>query len=206
MAGWRSVFGLPFVVLKLRPCLGHIQVGLIQAASFKVGGSYLALQHPLLYLFRFVSLKLAQSSLLLVSVLGSVFQFHQVSTSHQISATYVIMVDIEELSQDSRSAGALAYLVECAFPKDQDTLLSFFDCNGIEDFKDFMSFHVVAFNQPWCALENPNTLLSLSSSLIKKLLSVQSWYGYRLQDETNDSVKVVYSLTVNMPESNDTML
>jgi hypothetical protein len=33
--------------------------------------------------------------------------------------------------------------------------------------------------------------------LIKKLLSVQTWYGYTLQDEANDPVKVVYSLTVN---------
>jgi hypothetical protein len=60
-----------------------------------------------------------------------------------------------------------------------------------------MSFDKVYFNQPCSTLDNPNTLLSLSSSLIKILLSVLNWYGYMLQDEVNDPVKVAYALAVN---------
>jgi hypothetical protein len=55
------------------------------------------------------------------------------------------MVDIEELSSGTSSEGALAYLIEFVFPKDQDILLSFFQYNGIEDFEDFMSFDKVDF-------------------------------------------------------------
>jgi hypothetical protein len=94
------------------------------------------------------------------------------------------MVDIEERSSVTSSEGALAYLIEFVFPKDQDILLSFFKY-GIEDFKDFMSFDKVDFNQPYSTLDKPDTFLIMSSSLIKKLLSVQSWYGYMLQDEAN---------------------
>jgi hypothetical protein len=78
----------------------------------------------------------------------------------------------------------MVYLIEFVFPKDQDILLSFFEYNGIEDFEDVMSFDKVDFNQPYSTLDKPDTLLSLSFSLLKKLLSVQSWYGYMLQDAT----------------------
>jgi hypothetical protein len=57
-----------------------------------------------------------------------------------------------------------------------------------------MSFNKVDFNQPYSTLEKPDTLLFLSSSLIKKLLSVQSWYGYMLQDSTNDPVQAKYRI------------
>jgi hypothetical protein len=86
--------------------------------------------------------------------------------------------------------GALGYLVEFVFPKETDILLSFFEYNGIEDFDDFMSFNEEDLNQPYSTLSNPDTLLSLSPALIKKLLSVQSWYGYMLQD---DPTIIVYS-------------
>jgi hypothetical protein len=76
------------------------------------------------------------------------------------------MVIIEELSEDT------AYLVKYVFRKDTDILLSSFEYNGIEAFEDFMSFDPVDVNQPYSTLEKPDTLLSLSSSLIKKLLSV----------------------------------
>jgi hypothetical protein len=92
------------------------------------------------------------------------------------------MVDTEELSSGTSSEGEL--------DKDQDILFSFFEYNGIEDFKDFMSFDKVDFNQPYSTLDEPDTLLSL-------FLSVKSWYGYMLQDATNDPVKDVYSLNVS---------
>jgi hypothetical protein len=57
-----------------------------------------------------------------------------------------IMVDIEERSASTSSEGALAYLIEFVFPKDQAILLSFFKYNGIEDFKDIMSFNKLDFN------------------------------------------------------------
>jgi hypothetical protein len=81
------------------------------------------------------------------------------------------------------------------FPQDTDTLLSFFEFHGIEDFDDFMSFEEVDFDKHYSYLSNPDMLLSLSTSLIKKLLSVQSWYAYMLQDVDSDPVIVVYSLT-----------
>jgi hypothetical protein len=65
------------------------------------------------------------------------------------------MVDIEELIQDTSSEEKLEYLFEGVFPKDQDILLSFFEYNGIEEFKDFMSFGVEDFNQPYSTLETP---------------------------------------------------
>jgi hypothetical protein len=53
------------------------------------------------------------------------------------------MVDIKELSTETSSEGALAYLIEYEFPKDQDILLSFFEYNGIEEFGDIMLFDKV---------------------------------------------------------------
>jgi hypothetical protein len=53
------------------------------------------------------------------------------------------MVDIEELKSGTSSEGALAYLIEFVFPKDQDILISFFEYNGIEDFEDCMSLDKV---------------------------------------------------------------
>jgi hypothetical protein len=38
----------------------------------------------------------------------------------------------------------------------------------------------------------------LSTALIKKLLSVQAWYGYMIQDDDNDPIIIVYSLTTNI--------
>jgi hypothetical protein len=58
-----------------------------------------------------------------------------------------------------------------------------------------MSFEDVDFDKNYNNLSIPDMLLSLSTSLIKKLLSVQSWYAYMLQDDGNDPVIVVYSLT-----------
>jgi hypothetical protein len=80
------------------------------------------------------------------------------------------VVDIEELDEDMSPEGALEYLVEFVFPKETDILLSFFKYIGIEDFDDFMSFNEEDLNQPYSTLSNPDTLLSLSPALIKKLL------------------------------------
>jgi hypothetical protein len=63
------------------------------------------------------------------------------------------MVDIEELSEDKSSQGALTYIVEFVFPKDTEILLSFFEYNGIED---FMSFDAINVNQSYSSLEKPN--------------------------------------------------
>jgi hypothetical protein len=54
-----------------------------------------------------------------------------------------------------------------------------------------VSFDKVDFNQPYSTLDKPDTLLSLSSCLIKKLLSLQSWYGYMLHDAANDPVNTL---------------
>jgi hypothetical protein len=108
------------------------------------------------------------------------------------------MVDFEELSEDMIPQGDLAYMVELVFPQDTDTLLSFFEFYGIEDFDDFMSFEEVEFDKHYNNLSNPDMLLSLSTSLINKLLSVQSWYAYMLQYDDNDPVNVVYSLTTKV--------
>jgi hypothetical protein len=40
------------------------------------------------------------------------------------------MVDIEEVSTETKSEGELAYLIEFVFPKDQDILLSFSNTMG----------------------------------------------------------------------------
>jgi hypothetical protein len=105
------------------------------------------------------------------------------------------MVDIEEISEEKSPQGGLACMVEFVFPQDTDILLSFFEFHGIEDFDDFMSFDEIDFDKTYSELSKPDILLPLSTSLIKKLLSMQSWYAYMLQDDDNDPVIVVYSLT-----------
>jgi hypothetical protein len=62
-----------------------------------------------------------------------------------------------------------------------------------------MSFNAIDLNQSYSTLDKPNIILPLSASLIKKLISVQSWYGNMLKEETNDPVKVVYSNQMVQP-------
>jgi hypothetical protein len=118
-------------------------------------------------------------------------------TFEQIQDMSTNMVSFEEVHKDMTAEGALAYLLEHVFPSDTDSLLAYCEYHGISDFDDFMSFGEIEFRKPYSALDQPDILLSLSTSLIKKLLSVQSWYGYMLQDNNNDPVLVVYSLTTN---------
>jgi hypothetical protein len=129
--------------------------------------------------------------------LVSFFWFQYIMTSNP-SPVIATMVDIEELDEDLSPEGALAYLVEFVFPKETDILLSFFEYNGIEDFDDFISSNEENLNQPYSTLSTPDTILSLSPALIKNLLSVQSWYGYMLQDDDNDPITIVFSLTTTI--------
>jgi hypothetical protein len=117
------------------------------------------------------------------------------SNSSPVIAT---MADIEELDEGMSPEGALAYSVEFVFPKETDKFLSFFEYNGIEDFDDFMSINEEDINQPYSTFSNNDTLLSLSPALIKKLLSVQSWYCCILHDDDNDPIIIVYSSTTNI--------
>ena len=91
--------------------------------------------------------------------------------------------------------GALVHLLEHVLTSDTDTLISFFEYHGIEDINDFMSFSVEDFGNPYSTLDNPTALLSLSTSLIKKLLSVQSWYVSKLQESGGATFTIFYSLT-----------
>jgi hypothetical protein len=84
---------------------------------------------------------------------------------------------------------------------DTDTLISFFEYHGIEDINDFMSFSVEVFGNPYSTLDNPTVLLSLSTSLIKKLLSEQSWYVSKLQEPGGATISIFYSLTPDLLNS-----
>jgi hypothetical protein len=55
--------------------------------------------------------------------------------------------------------GSLAYMVEFVFPEDTDTLLSYFEFYGIEDFDDFTSFKEVDFEKTYSDHSKPDTLL-----------------------------------------------
>jgi hypothetical protein len=142
---------------------------LIQAASFQVGGSYLVLHFPVLVSVLFGIPQVGSRFFgFWFPFLASISGFIKVRHPIKSCVNYAIMVGIEEISTGTSSEGALAYLIEFVFPKDQDILLSFIEYNGVEDIKDFMSFDKVDFNQPYSTLDKPNPLLSLSSSLIKK--------------------------------------
>jgi len=97
--------------------------------------------------------------------------------------------------------GALVHLLEVVLTSDTDTLLSFFEYHGIEDLHDFMSFNIDDFGNSYSTLDNPDTHLSLSTSLIKKLLSVQSWYVLQLQESNDDPLVIFHSLTVSVLQS-----
>jgi hypothetical protein len=83
-----------------------------QNTFFQIGGLSLVLHHPILVSVPFFITQVGStffgSSFL---SLASIFRFHQVSTSNPTSATYVIVADFEELSEDTHSNGALAYVV-----------------------------------------------------------------------------------------------
>jgi hypothetical protein len=70
--------------------------------------------------------------------------------------------------------------------------------NTMGYFDDFMSFNEEDLNQPYSTFSIPDTLLSLSPALIKKLLSVIFWHGYMLQDDDNGPIIIVYSLTTTI--------
>ena len=91
--------------------------------------------------------------------------------------------------------GALAHLLEQVLPQDTDTLLSFFEYNGIEDIDDFMSFSDVDFDKSYSTIEDPTISQRLSPILIKKLMSVQSWYGSCVTESEENNLVIFYSLT-----------
>jgi len=97
--------------------------------------------------------------------------------------------------------GALVHLLEHVLTSDTDTLISFFEYHGIEDINDFMSFNVEDFGNSYSTLENPTAHLSLSTTLIKKLLSVQSWYVSQLQGKDSATIAIFYSLTPDILNS-----
>lgn len=93
--------------------------------------------------------------------------------------------------------GALTHLMALVLVQDTDALLAYFEHNGIEDIDDFMSFTELDFNKPYKQLNNPENLDSLSPTLVKKLLSVQTWYGSRLCDSEQDNLTTFYSLSID---------
>jgi hypothetical protein len=99
------------------------------------------------------------------------------------------------------SEGALLHMLDNVFKADSDSLLSFFEYHGISDINDFMSFTEVDFNSLYRSLDDPETQLSLSIGLIKKLLSVQSWYVSRLADSDDNPLDIIYSLTPELLSS-----
>ena len=105
------------------------------------------------------------------------------------------------MASSETQAGALVHLIENVFSTDTDALLAFFEYHGVEDINDFMYFTVVDFGNSYSTLESPTTLLSLSTSLIKKLVSVQSWYVKQLEESNDDDFVIFYSLTTEILHS-----
>jgi hypothetical protein len=93
------------------------------------------------------------------------------------------------------SDGTLFHLLDNVFKADSNSLVIFFEYHGISDINDFMSFTEIDFNSFYMSLDNPETQLSLSIGLIKKLLSVQSWYVSRLAESDDNPLDIIYSLT-----------
>ena len=91
------------------------------------------------------------------------------------------------LEEDMTPQGALDHLVNVVLPNDTIELQTFFQFNGITDLDDFMSSSDSDFNSPYSpTILDSNPTLYLSSTLVKKLLSVQLWYATKLTESEND--------------------
>jgi hypothetical protein len=70
--------------------------------------------------------------------------------------------------------------------------------HGVADIDDFRSFTDIEFKQTYSVSADIETPITLSTIIIKKHLSIQSWYGKSLLEFSGDPIHVFYYLT---PES-----
>jgi hypothetical protein len=92
-------------------------------------------------------------------------------------------------------SGAITYLVDHVMTSDKDALLAFFAIHGINDIDDFMCFTDIDFKQTYSVTSDPDIPITLSTMLVKILLSFQSWYGNVQQEYHGDTIHLFYSLT-----------
>ena len=76
------------------------------------------------------------------------------------------------------SQGALVHLITMVLPSDSTALTDFFNHFGILDLVDFMSLTEVDFKETYS--NNVSESNYLTPMLVKKLLSVQSWYAAQM--------------------------
>jgi hypothetical protein len=92
-------------------------------------------------------------------------------------------------------SGVITYLVHHVMTSDKDALLAFFDIHGIDDIDDFMCFTDLDFKQNYSDTSNPAIPITLSTILVKRLLSIQSWYCHMQQEYPGEPIHLIYSLT-----------
>jgi hypothetical protein len=79
---------------------------------------------------------------------------------------------------DMTSQVALIHLITMVLPSNSTELTDFFNHYGILDLVDFMSLDVVDVKETYCNTVSESN--SLSPMLVKRLLSVQSWYAAQM--------------------------
>ena len=79
---------------------------------------------------------------------------------------------------DMTSQGALVHLITMVLPSDSTALTDFFNHFGILDLVDFMSLDEVDFKETYSNTVSESN--HLTPMLVKKLLSVQSWYAAQM--------------------------
>jgi hypothetical protein len=79
---------------------------------------------------------------------------------------------------DMTSQGALVHLITMDLPSDSTAFTDFFNDYGILDLVDFMSLDEVEFKETYSnTVSESNYVLPM---LVKKLLSVKSWYAAQM--------------------------
>jgi hypothetical protein len=113
----------------------------------------------------------------LLHLLGAMVSFDDVDPVHELDLDPEIDIKQEIVfDQEFSSTEALAYLVDHDLNPDRVALQAFFFMHGVTNIDDFISLRAIDFKQTFRVSSNLDTPISISTVLIKKLLSVQAWY------------------------------
>jgi hypothetical protein len=124
------------------------------------------------------------------NTIGTTSKFEDID--HEIEQSLDQELDINQLFTVS---GALTYLFHHVMTSGKDALLVFCDIHGINDIDDFMCITQIDFKQTYSVTSNSDIPITLSTTLVKKLISDQSWYGHAQQEYPGDPNHLIYSLT-----------
>jgi hypothetical protein len=110
------------------------------------------------------------------------------------------MASLASVEEYFTPLGALNHLFNAVLSNDGTEMHTFVQFNGIADLYDFMSSSDSDFKTPYSPTPlDPNPTIYLSSTLVKKLLSVQLWYSIKFSDAQDDieDLETFFSLTVD---------